>query len=100
MAETALVFTFNSATLPPPWKSLKPKNGRCNSGYDFSSRSWPVYLVGTGKGFPDARNGVQGDGPEDVPMQVKPLLVIVSIPLYDLMGVQCGHGMAQRLGCP
>ena len=45
LAETALVFTFNSATLPPPWKSLKPKNGSSNPGYAFSSRSWSAILL-------------------------------------------------------
>ena len=58
------------------------------------------YLVGTGKCLLHACNGVQGDGLEAVPMQVKPLLVIVSIPADRLVRVQCGHGVAQSLRCP
>ena len=58
------------------------------------------YQVGTSKGFPNARNGVQGDGLEQLPMEVQPLLIAVPIPIYGLMGVQRGHGVAQCLRCP
>ena len=33
-----------------------------HQGHRFSRRSWPVYLIGTGTGLPDALRGGQGDG--------------------------------------